>query len=229
MANFNRLNNSAFGVTWQSFELQIYNQATTRKRLLTQGSTSYETIDFETSQNLLIGTDINRTHTPSVLWPAEYEPPGHKYSGSDLQDGTNFLKYEVLATGTSKKFFFTPESLPHGYVWELIEIENTGIHADKMFPARQNTTGLQTNDIPLVTQTKDKMTSMHISSYPNSLPLIFLDSPHILSESGNTKFIYRTRWDFRVRYTRHMTPSARSETSQSRFVLPYPSAKLNTR
>jgi hypothetical protein len=49
---FNTICQTAYGITWHHFNLSIYNQATTRKRLLTQGSTTYETIDFETSQNL---------------------------------------------------------------------------------------------------------------------------------------------------------------------------------
>jgi hypothetical protein len=61
---FNTLVNAAYGITWHNFDLSIYNQATTRKRLLTQGSTTYETIDFETSQNLMIFTDVNNTHAP---------------------------------------------------------------------------------------------------------------------------------------------------------------------
>jgi hypothetical protein len=62
LATFNNITPSAYGITWHDFCLNIYNQATTRKRLLTQGSTTYETIDFETSQNLMILTDVNNTH-----------------------------------------------------------------------------------------------------------------------------------------------------------------------
>jgi hypothetical protein len=66
MKTFNTIMPAAYGITWHKFELSLYNQATTRKRLLTQGSTTYETIDFETSQNLMIQTDINNSHTPIV-------------------------------------------------------------------------------------------------------------------------------------------------------------------
>jgi hypothetical protein len=56
---FNTLAAAAYGITWHDFSLSLYNQAT-RKRLLTQGSTTYETIDLETSQNLMILTSTTR-------------------------------------------------------------------------------------------------------------------------------------------------------------------------
>jgi hypothetical protein len=95
---FNAIAETAYGVTWHNFSLALYNQATTRKRLLTQGSTTYETIDFETSQNLMILTDVNNSHTPSIIWPNEFQPPGHKISGLDFQSGTNYCKIEELST-----------------------------------------------------------------------------------------------------------------------------------
>jgi hypothetical protein len=64
MTNFNKLNNAAYNITWHSFHLSIYNWATTRKRLLTQGPTTYET-----SQNLFLLTDTVRTHRPVITWP----------------------------------------------------------------------------------------------------------------------------------------------------------------
>jgi hypothetical protein len=150
LQTFNTLVDAAYGITWHNFDLSLYNQATTRKRLLTQGSTTYETIDFETSQNLMILTDINNTHQPRVLWPDEYMPPGHKNTTSDLQLGTNFCKIEELATGHTKHFQFSPEPLPPSHVWELAKIDKSGNHAAKMFPARQHTSQLQTLDIPII-------------------------------------------------------------------------------
>jgi hypothetical protein len=117
---FNILSQGAYGVTWHGFNLSIYNQATTRKRLLTQGSTTYETIDFETSQNLMVLTDVNATHKPSILWPDEYMPPGHKNTYQGMQMDTNFCKTKELATGYTKHFEFPPEPLPDSHVWELI-------------------------------------------------------------------------------------------------------------
>lgn len=75
LKQFNLLSIAAYGITWHEFSLSIYNQATTRKWLLTQGSTTFETIDFETSQNLMILTDMNQTHTPAVIWPDEFMAP----------------------------------------------------------------------------------------------------------------------------------------------------------
>jgi hypothetical protein len=81
--NYNTLNNAAYGTIWHSFELEITNQATTRKRLLVQGSTTYETIDSETSQNLLLLTDTTTSNSPKIIWPSEYQPSGHKSKGRD--------------------------------------------------------------------------------------------------------------------------------------------------
>ncbi|PNF30091.1 hypothetical protein B7P43_G03138 [Cryptotermes secundus] len=228
MKTFNILSNAAYGITWHEFNLSIYNQATTRKRLLTQGSTTYETIDFETSQNLMILTDINNSHTPSILWPDDFMPPGAKFRTADLQAGTYFCKTEELATGHTKTFSFTPEKLPSSYVWELIHIDKSGTHADKMFPARQHTNSFQSNDIPLIAASKSGFTSMHIQWKPQPMPLIVLDSPHILSENGNMKFIYRTRWDYTIPYTLHMMPSSATEQSFYKYITPYPKAKVTS-
>lgn len=163
LKNFNLLAEACYGITWHSFDLNIYNQATTRKRLLTQGSTTYETIDFETSQNLLIMTDNNATQSPKITFPTEFKPPGHKYEGSDLQDSCFFQNLQELATGTTKHFHFEPETLPNYQVWQLLSIESGGVHANKMFPARQHTNGIQQNDMPLVTQTLKGFNSMDIT------------------------------------------------------------------
>jgi hypothetical protein len=57
------------------------------------------------------------------------------------------------------------------------------------------------------------------------MPLIQLDSPHILSENGNMKFIYRTRWDISVPYTLHIKPSSDTEISYNKYIVPYPKAR----
>jgi hypothetical protein len=167
LKQFNILSNAAYGITWHEFTLSIYNQATTRKRLLTQGSTTYETIDFETSQNLMILTDMNQTHTPAVVWPTEFMPPGHKNTTNDLQLGANFCKTEELATGHTKTFTFFPEPLPPSHVWEMIHIDKSSVHADKMFPARQHTTGIQSNDIPIVGASTGNFISLHLQWQPS--------------------------------------------------------------
>jgi hypothetical protein len=225
MLTFNTLASAAYGVTWHDFSLHIYNQATTRKRLLTQGSTTYETIDFETSKNLMILTDVNNTHQPSIVWPNEFQPPGHKNTSQDMQSGTNFCKIEELATGHTKTLNFSPEPLPSHHVWELLKIEKTGMHCEKMFPARQHTSTVQTFDVPLIATTNSAFASIHVQWQPQPMPIIILDSPHIQSEAGNMKFIYRTRWDFTIPYTLHIKPSSQTELSYDKFIIPYPKAK----
>jgi hypothetical protein len=105
--HFNGLTNTEYGITWNSFTLSLYNQATTRKRLLTQGATTYETIDFETSQNLLILTDTNRSHPPSPIYTTEFNPPGQLHD-KNLQSTPYFCKTEELPTGKVKTFHLTP-------------------------------------------------------------------------------------------------------------------------
>jgi hypothetical protein len=46
-----------------------------KKQTSHTGLTTYETIDFETSQNLLVLTDVNNTNTPSIVWPKEFVQP----------------------------------------------------------------------------------------------------------------------------------------------------------
>lgn len=53
-ANYQHCIPQAIGAQYHKFKLTITNQATTRKRLLTQGTTNTVTHDSETSQSLLI-------------------------------------------------------------------------------------------------------------------------------------------------------------------------------
>jgi hypothetical protein len=191
--NFNKLNDCCYGITWHSFELEIYNQATTRKRLLIQGGTTYETIDFESSQNLLFLTNTNKTHKPTMTWPNEYNPPSHRLVDTDMQSGSYQCITEELAPGHTKKFTFHPEQLPDYQCWDIINVDNVGQDYHRMFPARQHTTDLQTYDLPITSTDKNSYQTTTISTKPHSLPAIFIDQPHISSESGFMKFIYRTR------------------------------------
>jgi hypothetical protein len=124
-----------------------------------------------------------------------------------------------------KKFNISPEPLPTHHVWELIQIENTGMHSEKMFPPRQHTSSVQTFDNPILATTNGGFLSIHVQWQPQPMPAIILDSPHILSETGNMKFIYRTRWDFVIPYTLHIKPSSQTEASYDKFIIPYPKAK----
>jgi hypothetical protein len=149
-------------------------------------------------------------------------PPGHKNTTDDMRLGTNFCKTEELATGHTKHFEFPPEPLPQNHVWELLSTDKSGTHADKMFPARQHTTAIQSFDIPLVGTSTANYTSMHIQWHPQPMPLIQLDSPHILSENGNMKFIYRTRWDISVPYTLHIKPHPQMKYHTTNLLFPIP-------
>jgi hypothetical protein len=52
--NYSTIQPQAIGKIYHGFTLRLTSQSTTRKRLLTQGSTTTITHDFETSQNLEI-------------------------------------------------------------------------------------------------------------------------------------------------------------------------------
>jgi hypothetical protein len=223
---YNTISTCAYGVTWHSFDLTIYNQATTRKCLLTQGSTTTETIDFETSQNLMILTDVNKTHLNDITYPHDFVPPGIKNVTFDLQSDAYFCKTEELSTGHTKTFSFQPEQLPPNYVWEVIPINTTVENTQKMFPARQHTTQAQDFDVPLTNIKGRSFATTYMQQQPHPLPHIELHSPHISSEAGYMKFIYRTRWDFSIPYTLHIQPSSVSETSYTKFIVPYPQARL---
>jgi hypothetical protein len=225
---YNTISTCSYGVTWHSFDLTIYNQATTRKRLLTQRSTTTETIDFETSQNLMILTDVNQTHKNDITYPHDYVPPGIKNTSFDLQSSAYFCKTEELSTGHTKTFSFTPESLPPNYVWEILPINTLIENTQAMFPARQHTTAAQDFDKPLINQLGRSFAASYLHSQPHPLPHIELHCPHITSETGYMKFIYRTRWDFSIPYTLHIKPSSLSETSYNKFIVPYPQARLTT-
>jgi hypothetical protein len=187
--NFNKLNDVCYGITWHNFELDIFNQATTRKRLLVQGGTTYETIDFEGSQNLLFLSNTNRTHQPTMIWPDQYNPPGHPLKDTDIQSGSYQCTTEELAPGHTKKFTFTPEQLPDYQCWDIMNVDNVGQDYMLMFPSRQHTTNLQSQDLPITTSDKNYFQTSHLSIEPHSLPAIFVDQPHISSESGYMTFI----------------------------------------
>jgi hypothetical protein len=168
----NHIMRISYGISWHSFSLKIYNQATSKKRLLTQGTTSYETIDFETSQNLLIMQDLNDTHNPTIQYPEEFQPPGHTYIGDEWQSNPFLPSIEELSTGHIKTFTFYPEELPPNQVWARTEISDLGTYAADMFPARQHTTGQKTNDTPLTTTTnKTYYVNTNYQSQHHSLPL----------------------------------------------------------
>jgi hypothetical protein len=201
------------------------------KDLLVQGGTTYETIDFESSQNLLFLSNTKRTHQQTMRWPDEYFPPGHR-----LQDTGSFqCTVEELAPGHTKHFHFVPETLDNNQCWDIMNVDNVGqdnnqcwdimnvdnvgqdnnqcwdiMNVDNvgqdstlMFPSRQHTTSMQSNDLSITTRDQNSYQSTSISIKPHSLPAIFVDQPHISSESGYMKFIYRTRWDFKIAYTLH--------------------------
>jgi hypothetical protein len=160
-----------------------------------------------------------------MKWPDEYLPPGHRLQDTDMQVGSFQCTMEELAPGYTKHFSFDPEELDNNQCWDIMNIDNVGQDSTVMFPARQHTTSKQSNDLPLTTRDQNSYQTTSINIKPYSLPAIFIDQPHISSESGYMKFIYRTRWDFKISYTLHTQQTAKDEYSSSRYTVPYPRAK----
>jgi hypothetical protein len=165
-------------------------------------------------------------HKTDIVYPHDFVPPGIKNTTFDLQSDMYLCKTEELSTGHTKQFSFTPEQLPPNYVWETLPINAYPENAKTMFPARQHTTSAQEFDKPFTDIQGRSFASSYLHSQPHPLPHIELHSPHISSEAGYMKFIYRTRWDFSINYTLHIKPSCITETSYTKFVVPYPSAKM---
>lgn len=81
-------NNISYGVSWIKGEIEIEVYSVCRQRLLQGGSTNYNTYDFETSQNLIIGT-FDRT-------PVTYEIKNWTWTGPTwhMTENNLFLKKE---------------------------------------------------------------------------------------------------------------------------------------
>ncbi|KAJ8879626.1 hypothetical protein PR048_020234 [Dryococelus australis] len=97
-----------------ALKFSIHNQATTRQRLLTQGSTSTTTWDFESSQNLFIGKE-DRSSIELKILEDNVKPP-FKISNSDILANFNkqdALTYEELPVGHTKEFHIPFSNMPH--------------------------------------------------------------------------------------------------------------------
>jgi hypothetical protein len=138
-------------------------------------------------------------------------------------------RYSPISTSNLHRNYDTlphPQGItPEYQCWDIINVDNIGQDYNLMFPARQHTTTLQSYDLPITTTDKNTYQTSFINLHPHSLPAIFIDQPHIASESGYMKFIYRTRWDFKMDYTLHTQQTANNEYSSSRRIVPYPKAK----
>jgi hypothetical protein len=210
----------AIGAQYHSFKLTITNQATTRKRLLTQGTTNTITHDFETSQNLLIFWDNIRTRNVDVNIYDVINPPWFK-GPDDIQAGDCPWSLEELATGHTKTITFMPSNPPPPNFFEPINLSNTSTHLGKLIPGCQRSAQMSF-DTPI---NQDKYLSTynyrHTSiEHTTNRPALFLDQPHILAESGIMKFIYRLYITFEIDYTLFLKSYELQDKNYQRFIVP---------
>jgi hypothetical protein len=219
---------SAVGAIYHRFKFTITNQATTRKRLLTQGTTNTVTHDFETTQNLLIIWDNIRTRTMEVDNTEITTPPWAKGT-DDLQAGDCPWKIEELATGHTKTITFTPHGPQHSNFFEPISLDITSPHAGKLIPGRQRSDklayDLQVNQDKFIQAFDFKYA--YIEKKTTNRPALFLDQPHILAESGIMKFIYRVFLTFEVDYTLFLRSYELQDKNYQRLIVPLSQAHVD--
>lgn len=181
LKNYMDCYSSAIGAIYHRFKFTITNQATTRKRLLTQGTTNTITHDFETSQNLLIIWDNIRTRTMDVTNTEITTPPWCK-GDMDMQAGDCPWKIEELATGHTKVITFTPEPPSHPNFFEPISLDITSPHAGKQIPGRQRSDKLSyklSYDLNKVNKVIFKPNKAPTKIYTLSLRPYFFQNKHV--------------------------------------------------
>lgn len=136
---FNYFSKQSYGISYKHISFSITNLATTRKRLLTTGSTSTVTHDFEDGQNLYIFWSTDKHNTPNVELKS-VNPPWHTSEGEDIQAGDLEYKMEELPPNHKKIINIEPDGLPSGYVWDKWNISNDGSYNGFMLPLKQHTT-----------------------------------------------------------------------------------------
>jgi hypothetical protein len=213
------------GAQYHKFKFTITNQAATRKRLLTQGTTNTITHDFETSQNLLLIWDNIRTRTMDIKYDNITTPPWVKGT-DDMQAGDCPWRIEKLATGHTKTITFTPQNPPQPNFFEPISLDIKSPHAGKLIPGRQRSSQLR-YDLPINQDSYlGTFQYKHCSiEHTTNRPASFLDQPHILAESGITKFIYRVFLTFVIDYTLFLYSYELQDKNYQRLTVPLSQAR----
>ncbi|KAJ8891357.1 hypothetical protein PR048_010873 [Dryococelus australis] len=190
-----------------ALKFSIHNQATTRQRLLTQGSTSTTTWDFESSQNLIIGK-ADRTSMELTISELEVRPPFRRtpmdiMANYDTQDP---LTYEELAVGHTKEFNIPFNNMPH-----IIpdNQKKRSLFWQGCIPGASGTTWM-INDKQNYSETWDLLNKGAIRSN-FTFPAIFLSAPEIPAESGAMKFRFRLRVQTLMDYTLVTEPFSKRE------------------
>jgi hypothetical protein len=147
LLNYMTCHPSSVDAQYHKFKFTMTNQATTRKRLLTQGTTNTITHDFETSQNLLLIWDNIRTRNIDIKYENVTTLPWTK-GPDDMQAGDCPWRIEELATGHTKTITFTPHNPPSPNFFEPISLDVKSSHAGKLIPGRQRSSQLS-YDLPI--------------------------------------------------------------------------------
>ncbi|KAJ8875924.1 hypothetical protein PR048_023832 [Dryococelus australis] len=190
----------SYGILLQinSLEFQIHNQAVTRQRLLTQGSTSTTTWDFEGSQNLIIATG-DRTATEITILESNCKPPFIRATSLDIMSAyakQDIMTYEELAKGHTKIC-----TIPHSKALHMMNADyktrkNSCQHA---IPRCTGTSWMQNDNINY-SETWHYSTRGEMRRTYN-FPVIALVAPEIPAETGTMKFRYRLRVQTKMDYT----------------------------
>lgn len=197
------------GMLYHKFELQLTNQAVTRKRLLTQGTTSTVTHDFETSQNLIITYDNSQERSMDIAGNIiEYFIPFKTNLQQDTAD--NPFIYEELATGHTKTFTIYPPSPGPNKIWtkHTINEAGQGYEVNTKIPGRSNT--ISNTNSQVLTNQMMAPSNIYLTNYntePYGYPTVFLDQPHIKAETGIMKFIYRLKSTATIHYEAFFYPT----------------------
>lgn len=202
-AILNSLAGHALGAIYHNAEIEIEVWSVCRQRLLQQGTTTTLTYDFETSQNLIIGTldRYYQSYTCTVdtinTWYKDI-----RIQNDVFRNERDYItKEEIPQRHTWHKKIHFPQYNQDNIITQLITLENNDQgYWGTLIPGRQSIekcNGLNiSNDNNLITyKIANSSTTANVThlSQAHAHPLICLAQPKIPDETGLMKFRYQIR------------------------------------
>lgn len=216
---------ASWGVTFHSATIDFDVLGIQRKRIITGGSSSLETIDFEPSQNFVFAMSDRRSQDYTITG-AETAPYFIRYSDSTFDDAIDEWSRQEIAQHNSKTIHFR---FPHLQKHKAYKINTNYTTPGLLIPG---TTGLFTNmqaNTELTTTTTDEYRNTILQPQVNH-PMMVITSQNIPDISGNMKFMYTVRITTEMHYTLHLKPDYPNGTMdiENRQTIPLPTAVERT-
>lgn len=198
--NFEGIKSLAYGIQFHKANMDMDLLATTRKRLLTGGTNTLETIDFEPSQNMVIASSDRRTQQYTIAG-TETAPYFVRYTDSTFSEAEDVWTRQEVAQHFCKKFSFGWSDLPDQKLYNIQDWTQPGI----MIPGP---TGLANNasfNSNFQTETNDQYNSTRMMKY-TSRPMVCITSQAVPDITGTMKFAFTVRITQELHYTLFLFP-----------------------